>query len=56
MNKTKKKLYIIPGFGKSTRMTAYRGIIKFAREQNFFVVPIKVEWDMDKTMFDYIKE
>lgn len=52
----KKKLYIIPGFAESTRMKNYRGIIKYARENNFEVKSIKIVWDMDKNMNDYMEE
>lgn len=56
MTKTKKKLYIVPGFGESTRMKNYREVIKIGKENDFEIKPIKIIWDMDKNMDDYIKE
>ena len=56
MKKQKRKLYIVPGFGESTRAKNYCDVIKHAREKDFFVIPITIEWDGDKSMDDYIKE
>lgn len=56
MNQKKRKIYIVPGFGESTRMKNYRDVIKYAKQQKFEVVPIKIDWDLNKNMPDYIKE
>ena len=56
MQGNKKKLYIVPGFGETTRMKNYREIKSFSKNNGFEVVSVKIEWDMDKTISDYIKE
>jgi len=56
MKKENKKLYIIPGLGESTRMKNYLEVIKFAKKEKFEVVSIKINWDTDKDMTDYVKE
>lgn len=56
MKKQKKKIYIVPGFGESTRMKNYREVINLSKEKGFEVVGIKIFWDMDKTMDDYLLE
>jgi hypothetical protein len=52
----KRKIYIIPGLGETTKMDNYKDIITFAKENNFKVVPIKVVWSMNKDITDFIKE
>lgn len=52
----KRKLYIIPGAGETTKMENYTGIISFAKENNFKVVPVKVVWSTKNDMTDFIKE
>jgi len=56
MKSQKKKIYIVPGFGESTRMNNYREVIKLSRGKGLEVVSVKIVWDMDKTMNDYLKE
>ena len=56
MTNQKKKLYIIPGFGESTRTKNYRAIIKSARANHYDVIHLNIIWDMDKTIPDYVKE
>ncbi len=51
-----KKLYIIPGFGESTRMKKYGEVIKRAKKFGFSVVPVDINWDWTKTMSDFIKQ
>ena len=55
MNK-KKKIYIVPGFGESARMKNYRDVIRLSKEKGFEVMKIKIAWDMDKTIEDYLLE
>lgn len=52
----KKRIYIIPGFGESTRCKNYKELKLYARKSNFIVVPINIEWDTEKDMSDYINE
>lgn len=52
----KPKLYIIPGLGETTRMKNYSEIIKFAKQQDFEIVPIKVVWSADKDADHFIKQ
>lgn len=52
----KRKLYIIPGYGESTRMKDYREIISRAEKKNYEVVALNIDWDTDKVMSDYITE
>ena len=54
--KSEEKLYIVPGFGETTRMKNYREVIEYAQKKGFCVTPITIGWDMDKNMSDYIKE
>ena len=56
MIKEKKTIYIIPGYGESTRTKNYQEIIKFAKSNKYEVSPINIVWNTDKTMVDYIKE
>jgi len=56
MKKDKKKIYIIPGFGETTRMKNYREIKSLAKSNGYEIISVKINWYMDKTMSDYIKE
>ncbi len=50
------KLYIIPGYGETTRFKNYRRIIAFARENKIDVVPVHVKWSHNKTLAQYLRE
>jgi len=51
----KKRLYIIPGFGETTRDKPYKDIQKNAKNKGYEVVPISLSWSRH-TMSDWIIE
>jgi|GEM_PF-3473486 len=56
MKERKRKLYVIPGLGESTRMSNYREVIHFARKNNITVIPVSVNWDEKMDMTDYVRQ
>ena len=51
----KKKLYIIPGFGETTKDKPYKEIQKNAKDKGYEVIPIDLSWSRN-TMSDWIRE
>lgn len=51
-----KKIYIIPGFGETTRAKNYKEIIHFAKSKGFKIVPIKIIWSLDLPFSNFIKQ
>ncbi len=49
-------LYIIPGFGETTRGKNYREIISFAKKNGYEVVPLNPVWDFEKRISEYVEE
>lgn len=50
-----KKLYIIPGFGETTRDPGYKEIIAEIKSCGWEVVPINLKWDRSTTT-DWLKQ
>lgn len=51
---TKQNLYLIPGFGETTRKKAYREITDFSQKNNFKVIAVNPDWE-NSTASDWIK-
>lgn len=51
-----KKLIIIPGLGENIQGKNYRGIVRGAKNLKFKVKPIKIIWDTEMDMSDYITQ
>ncbi len=51
-----KKLYVIPGFGESTRSKNYRHIIKKAKEFGFTIMPVNIQWKLHTPMSDFVRQ
>lgn len=56
IQKEKRKIYIIPGLGESTRKRCYIKIVEFAKKSGFSVVPINIKWKLDMYMDDFIRQ
>ena len=50
-----KVVYIIPGFGYSTRQKAYKEIAKYFKSKGIKPIPVNISWKY-KVMSDYIEE
>ncbi len=48
-----KKLFIIPGFGETTKDIGYKKISALAKKKGYEVIPVDLEWDY-RVMTDWI--
>lgn len=54
--KNSRRLYIIPGLGETTRSKNYKELIESARDSGLVVKPVKINWEVDMDMSDYINQ
>lgn len=52
----KRRLYIIPGFGESTRSKNYKAVKKLAKNYGYIVKPLNIKWEERVVMSKYINE
>ncbi len=51
----KKTAYIIPGFTQNSNDEEYKRVMKYFKENNFKVIPIRITWKY-RVMSDYVNE